>query len=231
MDAFSSSDPLPPGPLPYADIPNPQSLNKYTYTWNNPLRYTDPTGHVVESAWDAANVIAGAVSFGANVAAGNVLAAAVDAVGVLVDTAALLTPGVPGGAGAAIKGVRALNKADDAIDGAKAILKVGDKASDATKAGRMGKQERLAELANDPKVSSSDRGWIKNEQRHVETGNRSTVRNPPGKDLAHERGREAAKGYDYKHSHLQNRKDHRQQHKFDNMGKKNKERPVQKVDE
>ncbi|MGH9425083.1 MAG: hypothetical protein ACRD2L_02075, partial [Terriglobia bacterium] len=32
-------------PLPYADITNPQSLNKYTYTWNNPLRYTDPNGH------------------------------------------------------------------------------------------------------------------------------------------------------------------------------------------
>jgi RHS repeat-associated protein len=45
VDAFSSSDPLPPGPLPYADITNPQSLNKYTYTWNNPQRYTDANGH------------------------------------------------------------------------------------------------------------------------------------------------------------------------------------------
>jgi len=30
VDAFSANDPLPPGPLPYADITNPQSLNKYT---------------------------------------------------------------------------------------------------------------------------------------------------------------------------------------------------------
>ena len=45
VDAFSSNDPLPPGPLPYADITNPQSLNKYAYTYNNPLRYTDPDGH------------------------------------------------------------------------------------------------------------------------------------------------------------------------------------------
>jgi hypothetical protein len=39
-------------------ISNPQSLNKYTYTWNNPQRYTDPDGHnvflvaaVVAAAW------------------------------------------------------------------------------------------------------------------------------------------------------------------------------------
>jgi len=36
-----------PGPLPYADITYPQSLNKYAYVMNNPLRYTDPDGHCV----------------------------------------------------------------------------------------------------------------------------------------------------------------------------------------
>jgi RHS repeat-associated protein len=35
----------PAGPLPYADIANPQSLNKYSYTYNNPLSNVDPTGH------------------------------------------------------------------------------------------------------------------------------------------------------------------------------------------
>ncbi len=33
------------GPLPYADITDPQTLNKYGYVRNNPLRYVDPDGH------------------------------------------------------------------------------------------------------------------------------------------------------------------------------------------
>src|SRR5713226_5815718 len=33
VDAISPADPAPPGPLPYADITNPQSLNKYAYTY------------------------------------------------------------------------------------------------------------------------------------------------------------------------------------------------------
>lgn len=34
-------------PTFYADPANPQSLNKYTYCLNNPLRYVDPDGHKV----------------------------------------------------------------------------------------------------------------------------------------------------------------------------------------
>ena len=75
--------------------------------------------------------------------------------------------------------------------------------------GRQGKQKRLRELANDDKVSSADRGWIKQEMNSIKRGNRKTIRNPPGKDMAHERGREAAKGYGYDHSNLQDKKLHR----------------------
>jgi RHS repeat-associated protein len=32
-------------PTFYVDLTNPQSLNKYQYTYNNPLRYTDQDGH------------------------------------------------------------------------------------------------------------------------------------------------------------------------------------------
>ncbi|WP_228464031.1 polymorphic toxin type 8 domain-containing protein [Chryseobacterium bernardetii] len=108
----------------------------------------------------------------------------------------------------------------------KAIEEVKTEAKSLIRAGRAGKQDRLKELANDPKVSKADRGWIKSEMNQIARGKRTSIRNPPGKDLAHERGREAAKGFSYKYSHLQNRKDHRNQHRYDNGGRKNKIRPV-----
>jgi RHS repeat-associated protein len=37
--------------LPYAEIANPQTLNKYQYCLNNPLRYVDPTGHQQKEGW------------------------------------------------------------------------------------------------------------------------------------------------------------------------------------
>ena len=92
--------------------------------------------------------------------------------------------------------------------------------------GRSGKQTRLKKLASDPKTGKADKGWIKSEMNQIKRGKRKTIRNPPGKDLAHERGREAAKGYSYEHSNLQNRDLHRRQHKHDLGGRKNKERPT-----
>lgn len=37
-------------PTFYADLTNPQSLNKYQYTYNNPLNMVDPDGHCPEGA-------------------------------------------------------------------------------------------------------------------------------------------------------------------------------------
>lgn len=89
--------------------------------------------------------------------------------------------------------------------------------------GRTGKQAKLRELANDPKVSSADRGWIKNEIRHVKTGNRKTIRVPGnsrnskqgGKVLAHERGKRAKNGFGYEHSNLQDTDLHKLEHKYE----------------
>src|SRR5262249_59893509 len=92
--------------------------------------------------------------------------------------------------------------------------------------GRTGKQARLKELGVDPKVSSADRGWIKSEQNQIKAGNRTNVRVPPGRQLPHEHGREAAKGFSYKYAYLQDKATHTAQHVRDNFGRKNKMRPV-----
>ncbi len=94
--------------------------------------------------------------------------------------------------------------------------------------GRVGREEKLIELSRNDKVSSADRGWIQQEINSIARGKRHHIRNPPGKELAHERGREAAKGYNYSHSQLQDVVLHRLQHKHDDCGKKNKERPIKK---
>jgi RHS repeat-associated protein len=53
VNAFSSNDPLPERPpLPYADITDPRSLNKYSYTYNDPLNHVDPDGHDLKALWD-----------------------------------------------------------------------------------------------------------------------------------------------------------------------------------
>ena len=51
LDAFTGQAAFQPGPLPYADLSDPQTLNKYSYVRNNPLRYIDPTGHDHEGAF------------------------------------------------------------------------------------------------------------------------------------------------------------------------------------
>lgn len=63
VDLFDVDDPASQA-LPYADITDPQSLNKYTYTYNNPLRYTDPNGHC---PWCIGAAIGAATGFTASI--------------------------------------------------------------------------------------------------------------------------------------------------------------------
>ena len=88
--------------------------------------------------------------------------------------------------------------------------------------GRSNRQEVIKALANDPLQPKHVRGWVKNELRHIETGNRKTVRLPgnsrnsrsKGFELAHGRTTEAKDGYCYRHSQLQNADLHKSQHKI-----------------
>lgn len=96
VDAFSSNDPLPDSPLPYADITNPQQLNKYAYTTNNPLRYVDPDGHDFGDFVDGVvNAVKSNITLGlgrqeahnGDFAAGQVVGDAVSVLGGAVETA------------------------------------------------------------------------------------------------------------------------------------------------
>ena len=127
MNRFNQVDPL---------CEEYYSVSPYAYALNNPVRYKDPTGKYVESAWDIFSLLTGVESFVSNVSAGNVGAAIVDGLGVVVDAAAVVLPVIPGGVGAAAKGIRALDKATDAV---KAVDKTVDSGKAVGKASRSGK--------------------------------------------------------------------------------------------
>jgi len=49
---FVSADSVVPGQADTAGTANPQELNRYSYVNNNPLKYTDPSGHVNQIGQD-----------------------------------------------------------------------------------------------------------------------------------------------------------------------------------
>jgi hypothetical protein len=81
--------------------------------------------------------------------------------------------------------------------------------------GRLGKQERLRQLMDDPNTPRHIKGWLKQEANAIARGQRKTMRLPPGMELAHRRGFEARKGYSYLYSDLQEKFLHRLQHKWE----------------
>jgi Bacterial toxin 8 len=171
----------------------------YGYVEGNPLMYSDPLGlwKVEDIFPDGAPIVTIGRAFGGVVAYGE---------GALTGNSAL--------SNAAMEGLQC-SRAEN-MDAFGIMLSMG----------RGGRQSRLRDLANDGKLGAADRGWLQQEINSINRGQRASIRNPPGKDLAHERGREAAKGYDYNHSNLQDRDLHRSQHKYDDFGRANVERPL-----
>ena len=95
-------------------------ISPYAYCAGNPVGAIDSDGKAVETVWDVLSLIEGARSLIKNARSGNMKAAAFDTVGVIVDAAAVVIPGVPGGVGMAMKGARtgvkiAAKYSDDAV--------------------------------------------------------------------------------------------------------------------
>lgn len=89
--------------------------------------------------------------------------------------------------------------------------------------GKLKQQEKLKLLVDDVYIGKNLRGWIKQELNSIEKKSKNKnnrvkkrIKNPPGYELAHERGREKIKGFGYEHSKLVLKIDHINQLAFYN---------------
>ena len=71
------------------DLRNPQSLNKYSYVFNNPLKYVDPTGNYVETAFDLISLSLSLYDFNQNPTLWNSAFVALDSAGVVLPVPAV----------------------------------------------------------------------------------------------------------------------------------------------
>jgi RHS repeat-associated protein len=79
-------------------VGNSQGINPYSYIMNNPLAGTDPTGYVIETVWDVANVIYDAGKVGYGLFSGNDNMVSEGLTDMALDAAAVMIPFVPAGA-------------------------------------------------------------------------------------------------------------------------------------
>ena len=91
--------------------------NLYHYAGNNPVKYTDPTGEVLETAWDVGCTLfdLGAAIYKSSIGDHS------GWIDVGADLASVAIPGLPAGLSKVDDVVKIANKVDDAKDSAKAI--------------------------------------------------------------------------------------------------------------
>jgi RHS repeat-associated protein len=119
------------------DPPNPQSLNRYAYAYNNPLRYTDPSGYWVETAFDI-------VSLGLTLNdIRNEGFTFWNTVSLATDVASLVLPVVPAGVSHAIRAVKWANRAINAVDTAHDVANIANTAIDIERTAEIGVIGRL----------------------------------------------------------------------------------------
>jgi RHS repeat-associated protein len=99
-----------------------QAWDRYAYSNNNPLKYTDPSGHFVETAFDVAMILVDVADIAQNgLNWGNGAA-------LVLDVASVVIPGVPAVGGVILKLTKTANTVDNVIDTVKAVEKVKETA-------------------------------------------------------------------------------------------------------
>ncbi|MCW5964067.1 MAG: hypothetical protein KIT83_08510 [Bryobacterales bacterium] len=150
------------------------------------MKYVDRTGEAIETAWDVLNIGLGVASFIDNVQAGNYRSATVDAVGIVLDTAAAAVPLIPGGAGTAIKAGRLAGKADDIVDGVKALDRVDDAAGTAKAGKPASKTFDEARREGFEKAGMTDPSEVKFTKVDPKTGTIVEFKGPGGAKVAYD---------------------------------------------
>lgn len=135
--------------------------NPYIYCLDSPIKMVDPTGKYGETVWDVFSLVTGVKSLADNIGEGNVGAAIVDGVGVLLDAVAVALPVIPGGAGAAIKGVRAVDKVADVVSEGAKVEKVAESS-------KLGKYSSLP----DPKNMGEGKSFTRSQKKTILEENR-----------------------------------------------------------
>ena len=75
---------------------NSQAFDRFAYVSNNPVKYLDPTGHWLETAWDIANIVWDIYEVKNDPSAINIVA-------LVADVAATVAPAVPAGVGLIVR--------------------------------------------------------------------------------------------------------------------------------
>ena len=167
--------------------------NLFAYCDNNPVNRADSSGYIWETFLDIASMVWSAYDLITKPSWAN-------AAYLAWDVGATLIPFVPGSY--IVK-----------------FTKLTSKVKVVKRAGRSGKQAHLRQIANSDKVSSALRGEIKRDINQIKRGKRTTIRVPSGYQMAHKRGYEARKGFDYGYSVLNDTNLHKLQHKYDKGGR------------
>ena len=187
---FLSVDPV------TTDAKTGDSFNRYVYGRNNPYKFKDPDGRFAETLWDIASLALSVNEFRSNPSIGN-------AIGVAVDAAAVVIPGIPGGVGA-------IRQAGKAAEGATTAARVGEKTAAATRADNVAKGIPESQLgpSGKPKIHVVDHGGQRKEAKDA-------ARAEVGKGGTTENHTTPAVGKDHYHGVTQSGEKSRVHHEYD----------------